>query len=141
MQDSNCIFCKIIQGTSPSYKVWEDSDYVAFLSIQPIKPGHTLVVPKEHTDYLFDLPEKTYQGLFEAGRKLARPLQAVTQSNRVGLMAEGFGVPHANLHLVPMTKGGEMNFSKSVKGIPEELSQIQEKIKRAIELMEKVQKS
>lgn len=108
-QKNMCVFCSIIKGNIPSYHLWENKDFVAFLDIHPIKPGHILVIPKKHVDNVFDLDEKTYRDLFKTAKHLARPLKRAMKSKRIGMAIEGFGVPHVHLHLVPVNKGNEMN--------------------------------
>ena len=83
--DPNCIFCKIVTGQIPDYRVWEDDYFVTFLDIRPITEGHTLIVPKVHIDEVFDLPENIYTGLFDLGRKLAPVIRQVTKCVRVGI--------------------------------------------------------
>src|SRR3990167_1337337 len=101
MQVSNpdCVFCKIVAGEIPSYRVWEDAAFVAFLNINPVAPGHLLVIPKTHIDSVFDLPNDLYMALFEAGKALAGPLKQATSCMKVGLSVVGLDVPHTHLHV------------------------------------------
>ena len=122
-------FCKIIAGEIPSKKVWEDENYFAFLDINPINPGHTLVIPKKHEDNLFDLDEETYSGLFLAAKKLSEPIQKAVDSQRIGVLVEGFLVHHAHVHLVPLNAGNELDASRSKKATPEELEEVAKKIR------------
>lgn len=126
MQD--CVFCKISNGSIPSAKVWEDDRFFAFLDLRPINDGHTLLVPKNHTDYIFDLPADLYQGLFERGKFIAPHLKMVTGCKRVGLAVEGFGVPHAHLHLVPINHGNELSPENAHPVSDESLKDMQRRI-------------
>lgn len=107
MADS--IFTKIIRGEVPAEKIYEDENNIAFLTIQPIQPGHTLVVPKNQVDHLWDLPDADYQSLMEAAKKVATRLREVMGKKRVGVKVEGFEVAHAHIHLIPMDSVAEYN--------------------------------
>jgi histidine triad (HIT) family protein len=106
MQDS--IFTKIIKGEIPAHKVYEDKQTLAFLTINPIHPGHTLVVPKEQVDKVWDLSDETYQAVMATCKKVANRIQEVLQPVRVGVHVAGSEVPHAHVHLFPFT--GENDF-------------------------------
>ena len=120
------IFTKIITGKIPSYKVAEDDDYYAFLDINPLVKGHVLVVPKTEVDYIFDLDEKTYNGLFEFSRKLSGAIEKCISCKRLGMVVYGLDVPHVHVHLIPLQgTGNEINFSNpKVKLSPEEFAEI-----------------
>jgi histidine triad (HIT) family protein len=107
MADS--IFTRIIKGELPSNKIYEDDKNVAFLTIQPVQPGHTLVVPKRQIDHLWDLPDEDYQSLMAASKKVAIRLGQVIGKKRVGVKVEGFEVSHAHVHLIPMDSVAEYN--------------------------------
>lgn len=107
MEDS--VFTKIIKGELPAQKVYEDNSNIAFLTIQPVQPGHTLVVPKNQVDHLWDLPDADYQSLMEASKKVANRLREVIGKKRVGVKVEGFEVAHAHIHLIPMDTVSEYN--------------------------------
>ena len=96
------IFEKIIAGEIPSYKVYEDDKVYAMLDIEPLSDGHVLVIPKNSVDLLWDLPDEDYEYLWRISKKIAREMQEVFQPERVGVVIEGFGVPHAHIHLVPL---------------------------------------
>jgi diadenosine tetraphosphate (Ap4A) HIT family hydrolase len=100
----DCIFCKIVSGDSPSHKVWEDAEYLAFLSIYPNTQGVTVVIPKKHyPSYVLDLPEDVYINLVLAAKKVAKLLDSKLEDvARTAIVAEGFGVDHAHLKLFPM---------------------------------------
>ncbi len=106
------IFTKIIQGEIPSYKVAEDDRFLAFLDIQPLAKGHTLVIPKKEVDNLFDLDEDTYSGLWLFARRVAAALDKTMPCERVGVAVIGLEVPHAHIHLVPINGIYDIDFSK-----------------------------
>jgi histidine triad (HIT) family protein len=99
MPEAETIFTKIINGEIPSYKIYEDDKTFAFLDIHPKTPGHTLVIPKLAVDLLWDLPDQDYQAVLATAKKVARRIQEVLKPQRVGMMVEGVGVPHAHLHI------------------------------------------
>ncbi len=104
MEDS--IFTKIIKGEIPCHKIYEDDRVFAFLDINPMTEGHTLLVPKQQIGSVWDVEDELYQYLFATARKIAQHLQSVLEPKRVGLQIEGFGVPdHAHLHIVPLWQG------------------------------------
>lgn len=107
----NCIFCKIVKGEAPCYKIWEDGDFLAFLSIFPNTKGFSVVIPKKHyPSYVFDVPDEILQGLMIASKKVANLLDAkLDDVGRTGLIFEGFGVDHLHAKLFPMhgTKMGK----------------------------------
>ncbi|PID92478.1 MAG: HIT family protein [Bacteroidetes bacterium] len=106
------IFSKIIAGEIPCYKVAEDDHYFAFLDINPLAKGHTLVVPKVETDYLFDLDDDSIAGLHVFAKKVAKAIDAVIDCKRVGVAVLGLEVPHAHIHLVPINDLYDIEFSK-----------------------------
>ncbi len=105
------IFSKIIAGDIPSYKIAEDAHYYAFLDINPMTEGHTLVVPKEETDYIFDLDDDRLSGLILFARKVAKAIEKTIPCRRVGMMVIGLEVPHAHIHLIPIQKEGDMSLT------------------------------
>lgn len=105
------IFSKIAAGQIPCYKVAEDEHYLAFLDINPLAKGHTLVIPKKEVDYLFDLDDDTYTGLMVFARKVAKGLKLAIDCKRVGVAVLGMEVPHAHIHLIPLKNESDMNFS------------------------------
>lgn len=106
------IFSKIVQGDIPSYKITEDEHYYAFLDINPLAKGHTLVIPKQETDNVFDLDEATYKGLWLFAKKVAKAIDASMPCERVGVAVVGLEVPHAHIHLVPINGIYDIDFSK-----------------------------
>lgn len=110
------IFTKIIQGEIPSYKIAEDELFYAFLDINPNAKGHTLVIPKKEVDKLFDLDAETYVGLMQFVHKVAKALEKTIECNRIGMTVVGLEVPHAHVHLIPINRVSDINFtSKKLK--------------------------
>jgi len=105
------IFTRIINGEIPCYKVAEDDHYMAFLDVRPLKPGHTLVVPKQEVDYIFDLDEETLAGMMLFAQKVARAMKEVIDCKRIGVAVIGLEVPHAHIHLVPLTRESDLLFT------------------------------
>ncbi len=108
------LFTRIAAGEIPSYKVAENEDFYAFLDINPLAPGHTLVIPRKvEDDYIFNLDEKTYEGLWAFARKVARAIKAAVPCKRVGVAVLGMEVPHVHIHLVPLQTEGDLDFRKA----------------------------
>lgn len=105
------IFTRIINGEIPCYRVAEDDRYIAFLDVRPLKAGHTLVVPKKEVDYIFDLDEEMLAGMMIFAQKVARAMKEVIECNRIGVAVLGLEVPHAHIHLIPITREGDMLFT------------------------------
>ncbi len=123
------IFTKIINGEISSYKIAEDANYYAFLDINPLAQGHTLVVPKKEVDYIFDLDDQTLAGMMVFAKKVARAIEKVVSCKRIGIAVLGLDVPHAHIHLIPINKGNDIEFSKpKLKLSPEEFKAIAAKI-------------
>ena len=106
------IFTKIVNGDIPSYKIAEDENYYAFLDINPLAKGHTLVIPKKEVDYIFDIGEELYKGLFAFARKVAPAIEKVIPCKRIGLTVIGLEVPHAHIHLIPINSIYDMDFKQ-----------------------------
>lgn len=127
------IFSLIAAGQIPSYKIAEDENYYAFLDINPLAKGHTLVIPKKEVDYIFDLDDQTYAGLWAFAKKVAAGIKATIPCKRVGVAVLGMEVPHAHIHLVPLQTEGDLNFrNKKLSLTPEEFNEIAKKIAAAI---------
>ena len=127
------LFTKIIKGEIPCYKVAEDDRYFAFLDINPLKKGHTLVVPKQETDYIFDLSDELLSGLILFSKKVAKGIKSAYPCNRVGVAVIGLEIPHAHVHLVPMDSMGDLNFkNKKLKFKPEEFKEIAKNISEKV---------
>lgn len=114
------IFSKIIAGEIPCYKIAEDENYFAFLDINPNSKGHTLCIPKQEVDKLFDLDSATYTGLMEFSRRIAKAIEAAIPCERVGLTVIGLEVPHAHVHLIPLNQMADATFQKKEKLQPGE---------------------
>ncbi len=106
------IFSKIISGDIPAHKVAEDDRFLAFLDINPLAEGHTLVIPKKEVDNVFNLDEETYEGLWKFARRVAIAIDACIPCERVGVAVIGLEVPHAHIHLVPIRGVYDIDFSK-----------------------------
>jgi histidine triad (HIT) family protein len=125
------IFTKIIKGEIPSHKIAENEKYFAFLDINPLVKGHTIVVPKKETDYIFDLDDDTLSGLLLFARPIAKALEKAFPCRRIGIEVIGLEVPHAHIHLLPMSSEADMNFGKGkMKVSHEELADWAENIKK-----------
>jgi histidine triad (HIT) family protein len=112
MLNMSTIFTKIIQGEIPSYKIAEDKNFYAFLDINPLSKGHTLVVPKVEVDYLFDLDDESMAELFVFCKKVAKGIKAVIECKKIGITVLGLEVAHAHVHLVPINGIYDIDFSK-----------------------------
>lgn len=115
------LFSKIASGEIPSWKVAEDDDFYAFLDINPVAEGHTLVIPRHvEDDYIFNLDEKTYEGLWAFARKVAVAVKAAIPCRRVGVAVLGMEVPHTHIHLIPLQTEGDLDFKKEKLSLSEE---------------------
>ncbi len=129
------IFTKIINGEIPSYKVAEDDNYFAFLDINPLEKGHTLVIPKKEIDYIFDLDDDLLAGMHVFAKKVARSIDKVIECKRVGVAILGLEVPHAHIHLIPINNLGDINFDNPrVQLTEDEFKDIAKKIHENVEL-------
>jgi histidine triad (HIT) family protein len=106
------VFSKIVRGEIPSYKIAEDDMYYAFLDIHPLARGHTLVIPKEEVDYLFDLNDKVLSDMMVFAKKVALAIEKVVPCKRIGVAVLGLEVPHAHLHLIPINSEADISFSR-----------------------------
>ena len=124
------VFTRIVNGEIPCYKVAEDNKYLAFLDINPLNEGHTLVIPKQETDYIFDLDDQILAGLLIFAKKVALAIDKSVDCERVGIAVIGLEVPHAHIHLVPLTGMGDLNFANPKKKFtPEQFSATAARIK------------
>jgi histidine triad (HIT) family protein len=123
------IFSKIIAGEIPSYKIAENEKFFAFLDIFPLREGHTLVVPKNETDNLFDLPEDYLREILVFARPIAKAIERSFDCDRCGISVIGLEVPHAHIHLIPINSSNDLNFTQAKpKATNEQLKKVQEKI-------------
>ena len=124
------IFSKIVAGEIPSYKIGENDEFFAFLDINPITAGHTLVIPKKEIDYIFDIDDETLGRMMIFAKKIAVAIKKAIPCTRIGVTVMGLEVPHAHIHLIPMNKESDMRFSNpKLKFTAEEFKSIAEKIK------------
>ncbi|MBS0010390.1 MAG: HIT family protein [Bacteroidales bacterium] len=127
------IFTKIVNGEIPCYKIAEDESFLAFLDINPLKKGHTLVIPKKEVDYLFDLDEESLAGMMIFSRKIALAIEKVVPCNRIGVVVLGLEVPHAHIHLIPIDSEADVRFSNPrVKLTEEEFKNLADRISKEI---------
>lgn len=122
------IFTKIINGEIPSYKIAEDENYFAFLDINPNAKGHTLVIPKQEVNKIFDLDEATYLGLMSFAYRVAKALEKSLVCKRIGMSVVGLEVPHVHVHLIPINIMDDMRFTKKEKLSHEEFVALAETI-------------
>ena len=123
------IFSRIVAGEIPCYKVAEDENYFAFLDINPMVKGHTLVIPKREVDYIFDLEDEELVGLHLFAKKIAKALKTAFPCQRIGMAVLGMEVPHTHIHLIPLPKESDMLFSNpKLTFTPEEFAEIAAKI-------------
>ena len=108
------IFTKIVNGEIPAYKIAEDEDFLAFLDVNPNAKGHTLCIPKQEIDKIFDMDDELYLGLMKFSRKIAIALEKTVPCKRVGIAVVGLEVPHAHVHLIPLNEMDEMRFINKV---------------------------
>ena len=127
------IFTKIINGDIPCYKIAENDHYFAFLDIFPLTKGHTLVIPKKETDYIFDLDSETYSGLMDFSKKIAIAIKKAIPCNRISMNVIGLEVPHAHVHLIPINNMSDCNFANpKLKLSKEEFEEIAKKINQQL---------
>ncbi len=118
------IFSRIANGEIPSYKIAEDEKHYAFLDINPVAPGHVLVIPRREDDYIFNLPESDYADLMAFARRVAKAQEKAISCKRVGVTVIGLEVPHTHIHLIPINSEADMDFSKKIQLQPEEMTAI-----------------
>lgn len=122
------IFTRIIRGDIPSYKVAEDADFIAILDVNPNTQGHTLCIPKQEINKIFDMDEDHYLRLMAFSRKVAKALEQAVDCERVGMAVVGLEVPHVHVHLIPLNNMEDMRFQKKVKPEPEAFEALSKKI-------------
>lgn len=113
-----------MNGSAPAHKVWENENFLAFLDINPVNPGHTMIIPKHHIDYVFDLEEPLYSELFQVAKVLSEPIKRATHAVRIGVVIEGFSVSHLHVHLVPINGVNELNPTKAKRATAAELEMV-----------------
>ena len=127
------IFSKIVAGEIPCYKIAETDEFLAFLDVNPIAKGHTLVIPKQETDYIFELDEELYLGLMRFAKKVAPAIESVVPCQRIGMSVVGLEVPHTHVHLIPLNTMADMDFSTKIKTSGEELTELAAAIRQRME--------
>lgn len=124
------IFSRIVAGEIPCHKIAEDDEFFAFLDINPVAVGHTLVIPKKEVDYIFDIDDQMLGRMMAFAKRVAQALETAIECKRVGLAVMGLEVPHAHIHLIPITKESDMNFfGKKKEMAQEELAAVAEKVR------------
>lgn len=123
------IFTKIIHGEIPCAKLFENETWLAFLDVRPIARGHALLIPKQETNYIFDLEEDLLSEMLTVARPVAKAIEAVVPCKRIGLMVAGLEVPHCHLHLVPIQSVGDLNFAKAKPADPQDLQTLAAQIR------------
>lgn len=124
------VFEKIISGEIPAHKIAENNDYLAFLDVSPLVMGHVLVIPKQPEDYIFDISDESYAGLWLFAKSISKAIKSAFPCKKVGVAVVGLEVPHAHIHLVPMNAVSDMNFSKEkLKPSADELASAAQKIR------------
>jgi histidine triad (HIT) family protein len=129
---SDCVFCQIVEGILSAHKIWEDEQFLAILDINPNTPGHTLLLPKIHEPYVFNLEPKLYSSLFELAQKLSEPIVEASQAKRIGVVIQGFTVPHVHVHLIPMNDVHDLENARATPALESELSSIAFKMVQAL---------
>ena len=128
------LFTKIVKGEIPAYKVAENSQFLAFLDIRPNAKGHVLCIPKKEVDKIWDLEEEMYQELMRFSRCVAIALEKTVSCKRVGMAVVGLEVPHTHVHLIPLNKMGDMDFSNNIEMSEEEFKQLASEIGSKVDL-------
>ena len=126
------VFSRIASGEIPSHRVAETADHVAFLDHAPLRPGHTLVIPRVEVDKLYDLDDEILGGLMVFAKRVARALETAVPCGRVGFAVAGLEVPHAHIHLIPMRTEADLTFRGRTHPSDEELAAMAERIRNAI---------
>jgi histidine triad (HIT) family protein len=123
------IFTRIVNGEIPCYRIAEDDNYLAFLDINPLAKGHTLVIPKKETDYIFDIDDARLAGMMVFAKKVAKAVEKAVPCKRIGIAVLGLEVPHAHIHLIPINNLGDINFANpKLKFSPEEFASVAKSI-------------
>ena len=122
------VFTQIVNGDIPCHKILEDDQYLAFLDINPIRPGHTLVITKRQIDYIFDLEDNLLSGLMIFSKKVGTAIKKATYCQRVGVVVAGYEVPHTHVHLIPTNSMSDFNFALSPQADQGELAAMVPKI-------------
>ena len=126
------LFTKIIEGAIPCHKLYEDDEFLSFLDIRPISPGHALIIPKKEIDYIFDVDDALLSKIMVRAKPIAKAIEQVVTCERVGVIVAGLEVPHAHVHLVPIRAISDINFAHAKDADQEELAQLAEGIRNVL---------
>jgi len=122
------VFTRIINGEIAVHQIYEDDRVIAFLDAHPLNEGHTLVIPKKQIDHIWDLDDDDYEYLWKIAKKIAKHIQQVINPPRVGVIVEGFGVPHAHIHLIPIYKSNDLQKTDKLDPSDEDLAKMAERL-------------
>jgi len=126
------IFTQIIERKLPCHKIYENDSFLSFLDINPIKLGHTLVIPKQEVGYIFDLDDTTYQGLMAFAKPIAVAIKVALPCARIGVIVAGYEVPHAHVHLIPTDSMADFSFANAQRATDVQLAEVADKIRRQL---------
>lgn len=132
MTDSHCVFCRIVDGRAPAHIVWSDDEHIAFLDINPVTSGHVLLVPRAHVQWVAELSPDAHARLFARVRDLAGPVAAAANAPQTAIAVEGYGVPHAHVHLVPVWRAGDLDPCRQRPAAEAELRLAAERLRASI---------
>lgn len=132
MTSPACIFCRIVEGRAPAHVVWSDGEHIAFLDTRPITAGHVLLIPRAHVQWVEELTADAHARLFARVRELAGPVARAAGAPHTGIAVEGYGVPHAHVHLVPVWRGGELDPCRQSPASALELGAAAERLRVAL---------
>lgn len=131
---TDCLICRIVAGTASAHVVWEDAGHVAFLDVNPMRPGHTVLVPRAHARTVYDLPPDGFAALFAVVRRLGPALAWAAGAERAAIAVEGYGIAHAHVHLVPTTGGNQLDPCRQAPASADDLDEMAARLRRDIHL-------